>query len=167
MVTAVALFELFPAPRTLYSAEIPAIYRHVAAAPADSRVLELPFGVRDGTSSFGNFTARSQFFQTYHQKLLIGGYLSRVSRRRIAEIRKFEMLDALIVLSEGRTLDPAREARLVVEGPAFAARWRVSFVVIDCRRVPAAARAFALRAFRLVHVETDGNFELYRPAGAL
>ena len=41
-------------------------------------VLELPFGVRDGTSSHGNFTARSQFFQTYHHKPLIGGYLSRV-----------------------------------------------------------------------------------------
>ena len=166
VVTVAALFELLPLPRTLYSAEIPTIYRHVAAAAADSRVLDLPFGIRDGTSSVGNFTARSQFFQTYHQKPLIGGYLSRVSRRRIAEIRKFEMLDALIELSEGRTLDAAREARLIADGPAFAARWRVSFVVIDCGRVPAAARAFALRAFRLVHVETDGEFELYRPAGS-
>jgi hypothetical protein len=164
VVAVAAFFELSPLPRTLYSAEIPAVYRHVAAAPADTRILELPFGVRDGTSSIGNFTARSQFFQTYHEKPLIGGYLSRVSRRRVADIRKFEMLDALIELSEGRTLDPQREARLIAEGPAFAERWRLGFVMIDCAQVPAAARMFALRAFRLVHIETDGEFELYRPA---
>ena len=42
------IFELLPLPRVLYSAEVPRVYRHVAAAPADTRLLELPFGVRDG-----------------------------------------------------------------------------------------------------------------------
>ena len=166
-VTAVALLELLPAPRTLFSAEPPRIYRHIAAAPAETRVLELPFGVRDGTSSVGNFTARSQLYQTYHQKPLMGGYLSRVSRRRIDEVRRFDMLDALIDLSEGKTLRPRREARLVAEGPSFAARAQLGFVVIDRARSPAALRDFALRALRLVHVETDGGFELYRPADAV
>jgi hypothetical protein len=134
----------------------------VAAAPEDARVLELPFGVRDGTSSVGNFTARSQFFQTSHHKMLIGGYLSRVSRRRIAEIRRYQMLDALITLSEGRSLDPDREMRLIEEGPAFAKRYRVDFVVIDCTRAVEGLRLFAIKAFRLRHVESDGPFELYR-----
>ena len=122
-VTALLLFELLPVPRVLYSAEVPRVYRHIAAAPDDTRVLELPFGVRDGTSSVGNFTARSQFFQTYHHKMLFGGYLSRVSRRRISEIRRYEMLDALITLSEGGRSTPA--ARHTGRGrPAFAERWR-------------------------------------------
>lgn len=165
VLTAVSLllvFELLPLPRVLYSAEVPRVYRHVAAAPQETRVLELPFGVRDGTSSVGDFTARSQFFQTSHHKMLIGGYLSRVSRRRIAEIRRYEMLDALITLSEGRSLDPHRERRLIDEGPAFAKRHRVDFVVIDCTRAAEPLRLFAMRAFRLRHVESDGPFELYR-----
>ena len=79
---ALLLFELLPSPRPLYSAEIPRIYRYIAEVPGDVRVLELPSGIRDGTQSVGNFTARTQFFQTAHEKRLIGGYLSRVSRRR-------------------------------------------------------------------------------------
>ena len=40
--------ELVPGPRTLYSAEIPALYSTIAAdARPDVRVLELPVGVKD------------------------------------------------------------------------------------------------------------------------
>jgi hypothetical protein len=159
---AVLILELLPLPRQLYSAEVPRVYRHVAAAPPDARVLELPFGVRDGTSSVGDFTARSQFFQTSHHTMLIGGYLSRVSRRRIAEIRRYEMLDALITLSEGRAVDAGRQRRLIEEGPRFAKRHRVDFVVIDRMRAAEPLCLFAIKAFRLLHVETDGPFELYR-----
>jgi hypothetical protein len=159
---ALLVLELLPLPRELYSAEVPRVYRHVAAAPEDARVLELPFGVRDGTSSVGDFTARSQFFQTSHHRMIIGGYLSRVSRRRIAEIRRYEMLDALITLSERRSLEPGRERRLIEQGPAFAQRYRVDFVVIDRMRASAALRDFAMKAFRLQHVESDDSFELFR-----
>ena len=166
LVTAAALllFELLPAPRPLYSAAIPTVYRQVAAAAPDSRVLELPFGVRDGTTSAGNFTARSQFFQTAHGKRLIGGYLSRVSRRRVSEIRRDGMLDALIWLSEGQALDPSRARTLIEEGPAFIDRANIAYVVVDRARVPWALRDFAVRAYRLQLVEVDGEFELYRPA---
>jgi hypothetical protein len=147
----------------LYSAAVPRIYRHVAAAPSDARLLELPFGVRDGTSSVGNFTARSQYFQTAHEKLLIGGYLSRVSRTRVAEIRSDEILNALVELSEGKNLTAPLEARLVKVGPAFVRRANIAFVVVDRARAPDALRDFALRAFRLRLVETEGEFDLYRP----
>jgi hypothetical protein len=165
-VSVLLVFELLPAPRMLYSATIPAVYRHVAAAPTEVRVLELPVGIRDGTNSVGNFTARSQFFQTAHGKPLIGGYLSRVSRRRIRDTRRDPMLDALIWLSEGHELDPSRWRSLVEAGPAFAERSKIGFVIIDCARTTEAIREFAIRAFNLQLVESDGNFELYRPAVA-
>jgi hypothetical protein len=163
-VTVLLVFELLPVPRMLYSASVPSIYQHIAAAPADVRILELPFGVRDGTSSAGNFTARSQYFQTMHEKPLIGGYLSRVSRRRISEVRSYDMLDALILLSEGQPLPQKRETKLIESGPSFVARARLGFVVIDRARTPDALRDFAIRALRLQHIQTDGNFELYHPS---
>jgi hypothetical protein len=166
-VATLLLCELLPAPRTLYSAEMPRIYRYVAAAPEDARVLELPFGVRDGTKSVGNFTARSQFFQTYHHKALFGGYLSRVSRRRVSEIRQLEVLDSLIRLSEGMPLGPAAVSRLLSQAPEFTARSRLEFVVIDRGHASDALRELAIRAFRLHHVDTDGDFELYRPSPTL
>ena len=127
----------------LYSAAVPDFYRRIAAAPDDVRVLELPFGIRDGTSSVGDFTARSQFYQTVHGKRLIGGYLSRVSSRRVRDTRRDPMLDALIWLSEGRELDASRWRSLVETGPAFVERAKVGFVVIDRRRTTRAIREFA------------------------
>lgn len=164
--TAVLLvFELLPAPRPLYSAAVPAIYSHIAADPEDTlRVLELPFGIRDGTKDVGDFTARSQYFQTVHEKPLIGGYLSRVSRRRLADIRREPMVDALIWLSEGQPLDESRRRWLASDGPAFVRRARIGFVVVDRARTPDALRTLAVQAFALQLVDTDGNFELYRPA---
>ena len=75
--------ELLPAPRTLYSAKISPLSRSSRTTRGRCACSNLPFGVRDGTSSAGNFSARYQFNQTLHGKPLIGGYLSRVSSRRV------------------------------------------------------------------------------------
>jgi hypothetical protein len=165
-VAAVAVFELLPVPRTLYSAEIPRIYRHVAAADGDVRLLELPFGMRDGTSSYGNFTALSQYYQTMHQKPLAGGYLSRISKQRVEDAHGIKMVSALMTLSEGRPIDATAEARLIDDGPAFARRTRLGFVLIDRDRSPAALRDFAISALRLRLVDVEGQLELYRPGVA-
>jgi hypothetical protein len=162
-VGALLLFELVPAPRPIYSAAVPRIYQHVKDAPDDIRLLELPVGARDGTSSIGNFTARSQFYQTFHEKALVGGYLSRVSRRRIGLLRSNEMIDALLVLSEGDDIPDDVKDRLFDLGPVWIERSKIGFVVIDRARTSEALRAFATGALRLEHVETDGDLELYRP----
>jgi hypothetical protein len=157
------LFELLPAPRPLYSASVPAFYTRVAQDRRDVTLMELPVGVRDGTWSVGNFTARSQFFQTVHGKPLIGGYLSRVSRRRFVEMRQDVLLDALITLSEGGTLDRERESALVARGPDFIRRGRIGYVVIDNGRTPPRLRDFAVRALRLQHVAAEDSYDLFVP----
>jgi len=162
-VGALLLFELLPAPRPIYSATIPRIYQQVKDAPGDVRLLELPVGARDGTSSVGNFTARSQFYQTFHEKPLVGGYLSRVSRQRIDAIRSNQMVDALLVLSEEGHISDETRAKLVDLGPAWTEQSKIGFVVIDRPRTSQALRDFAIGALRLEHVETDGDLELYRP----
>jgi hypothetical protein len=158
------LFELSPAPRPLYSASVPAFYTRVALDPRDVTLMELPVGVRDGTSSVGDFTARSQFFQTVHGKPLVGGYLSRVSRKRIAQLRQDPLLDALITLSEGGNLDAVREAALVERGDEFIRRGRLGYVVIDNDRTPPPLRNFAVRALHLRHVAAEGSYDLFVPA---
>jgi hypothetical protein len=78
--------ELLPAPVTLYSAQIPPLYRYVDAAPPATVLLELPTGVADGVSNLGAFSARTEFNQTAHGKTVMGGFLSRVPRRRVEEV---------------------------------------------------------------------------------
>jgi hypothetical protein len=73
------------------------------------------------------------------------------------------MLDALITLSEGRTIDPQREAALIARGPAFTRSTPVEFVVIDRKRASPGLQAFAMRAFHLKRIDGDAQFDLYVP----
>jgi hypothetical protein len=160
----VAAFELLPAPLTLHSAEVPPLYRYVAATPRDARLLELPFGVRDGTLSVGNFTARTQFYQTAHGRTIMGGYLSRLSARRIREVRADPVRNALAILSENDRLTPQQEADLLARGPAFVRAWNIHYVVIDTQAASPVLNGMAIKAFRLSHVETNGELALYATA---
>jgi hypothetical protein len=163
-VVALALVvELWPGPRPLYSAAIPSVYDRVRDDPRDVRILELPFGVRDGTSSEGDFSARYQFHQTAHGKPLMGGYLSRVSPRRLAEIRESPTLSALLVLSSGFAVPAAELDALVATAPQFVDGARLAWVVVHKSRTQPALHAFVVRALALERVAEDGDTILYRP----
>jgi hypothetical protein len=73
------------------------------------------------------------------------------------------MLDALLWLSEGRDLDASRWRSLVDNGPAFARRAQLGFVVIERERTARALREFAVRAFDLQLIASDEEFDLYVP----
>lgn len=160
---ALLVFELWPAPRPLYAATIPSLFEIIARDPRPIRVLHLPFGVRDGTFSAGNFSARALFYQTAHGKPLIGGYLSRISRQAVADVRAQPTLDALVTLSEGATLSADHAAWVAARGERFVTRSRLGYVVIDHRLAPPALTDFAIGAWRLEEVAREGELALYRP----
>jgi hypothetical protein len=166
LVAAVLLFEVLPAPRPLYSAEVPGIYHQIASDPREVRVLELPFGVRDGLSSVGDFSAASQYYQTFHHKRLIGGYLSRVSQQRVAEIRRRPILRALIDLSEGREVSAEARRSLRLVAPSFVRASRLGYVVVDRSRASPSLAAFAIETLDLEKIGVSGGRELYRPRPA-
>jgi hypothetical protein len=157
--------ELIPAPLTLYSAEIPPLYRHVAAAPPSTVLLEMPTGVADGVSSLGAFTARTEFNQTAHGRPVMGGFLSRIARRRVEEVLMNPVHRALAMLSEKRTLTEDERAALLEQGPAFIRDKRIGFVVIDRTRTSPDVEALVTHALHLRHVETNGSFVLYPTSG--
>jgi hypothetical protein len=157
--------ELWPAPRTLYSATISPIYDTIAADPRDVRVLTLPFGVRDGVSSIGNFRPRSQFNQTRHEKRLIGGYLSRISRKRTERMRaERPTLAILMKLSEPQPLSADDVSTLAARGERFVSGTDLGYVVIDSRFVPEGSARAVIDAWRLEELQRDQHLTLYRPA---
>jgi hypothetical protein len=153
--------ELAPVPRTLFSAEIPAVYRIIAADPRPVRVLELPFGVRDGTFAVGNFSARYLYNQTLHGKQLLGGYLSRISQRRVDDVRSQPTLDALIRLSEGQTLSAAEYEIIRARGRRFVRRSNLAYVVVH-EATPPALLQLAIDAWQLEEVARMDGKVLYR-----
>jgi hypothetical protein len=161
---AVLIFELLPAPRTLYSAEISPVYDRIAADARDVRVLSLPFGVRDGTWETGNFRPRSLFNQTRHGKNLIGGYLSRVSPNRVDRMRRqFPTLDALIKLSEKAPIGTEVEAVLRERGNRLVTQANLGYVVIDSRFITPERAQLVIDAFRLRELQRDAHLTLYEP----
>jgi hypothetical protein len=164
IVAALLAFELWPAPRTLYSAEISSLYDRIAADPRPVKVLVLPFGVRDGVWETGNFRPRTQYNQTRHGKALIGGYLSRVSPKRVEKMRaQYPTLNALIKLSENRPLDPSVQATLAERGDRLVKQGNIGYVVIDERFIPPERAALVIDAFKLREVARDRHLALYEP----
>jgi hypothetical protein len=162
-VGAVLVFELLPAPRTLYSASVPAFYHTIANDPRPVRVLQLPFGVRDGTFTAGNFSAKSLFYQTIHGKRLLGGYLSRISAKRLKAVRSQPTLDALVIMSEGGTLSPPHAAWIRSRGPGFIERANIGYVVVDEAQTPRHLVEFVMGAWNLTEVARDQGMVLYVP----
>ena len=155
--------ELAPAPRPLYSAEIPSLSRIVASDRRPVGLLELPFGLRDGLSSLGDFTPQSQFFQTFHQKPLYGGYLSRISDARKATYRARPVLGALMTLSEGHELTAEQTTRARTAAASFVDRTKLGYVIIDETRTTPALRDFVIDVLRLRKISESGPRELYAP----
>ena len=159
--------ELTPAPRRLYSAAVPDVYASIAATRDESgRLLELPTGVRDGTSSLGNFSASAAYFQTAHRRPLIGGYMSRVSSWRRRAHQRAPMLRALFALSEGREISPEWEEAARQSRDRFLRRSCVRFVVLDKHRASESLRRFAVGTLGLRLLHEDPDYALFVPDSA-
>jgi hypothetical protein len=164
-VVAVALtLELIPAPRRLYSAAVPSVYEVIATTDETSgRLLDLPTGIRDGVESLGNFSASSQYFQTTHQRQLIGGYLSRVSRKRKRDNEQTPMLKALLALSQGEDVTPGETRAAQESRDEFLARSCVKWVILNKQSASPQLRAFAVDVLRLSAVHEDPDYVLLKP----
>jgi hypothetical protein len=164
LVATALTLELMAVPRPLYSAAVPDVYRLIATTTDETgRLLELPTGIRDGTSSLGNFNASTQYFQTSHRRRLIGGYLSRVSGWRRTENMRTPILRALFTLSEGREISEAWTQEALRSRGAFLARSCVRFVIIDRLRATESLRTFAVDTLNLTSVHQDQRYELFIP----
>ena len=161
-VGALLIFELFPAPRTLYSARVPAVYEIVAKDPRPVRILSLPFGLRDGLSSGGDVSVATQYYQTVHGKRLIGGYVSRLPGRTMARYRRHPVFGVIIDLSERQVVEQARIDEALHQSPRTLTRFEIGYVVINTVKTSPELQEFARRAFQLTFVARDGPRELYR-----
>lgn len=166
LAVAVLLFiELLPVPRVLYSAHIPAVYQAIAADPRDVAVVDLPLGLRDGVRSYGRYNTARQFYQAFHGKRIVGGYISRLSTAQIAGLQRFPVRSTLLKLSEGLEV-PAVPASVIREqGQRFIERARLGYVVVNRQRTPPAAFEYAREAFQLELLMESEGLALYRPKG--
>ncbi|MGH9374457.1 MAG: hypothetical protein ACRD15_23310 [Vicinamibacterales bacterium] len=161
LVGSLLLIELMPAPRTIHNARVPAFYATIAADPRDVRVLHLPFGLRDGLTSTGDFSAYAQFLQTFHEKPLIGGYLSRLPGGGVTRYRRIRLFRLLFDLSERRPVSPDRMESAIEQAHDEAPPLQIGYVVVDTTRASPQLIAFAKSALDLQRIATEQGQELY------
>ena len=165
VVAALLAFELAPLPRQLYAASVPEIFRTVASDPRDVRVLDIPLGFVDGEGGEGRNDASSQYYQTFHQKQIIGGRMSRISMRQRERQRMFPVIRLLLRASEGQELNPHEIARARRAAPGFIRRSRLGYVVIDRGAAGPKLRDLAIDILDLEKIGESDVRELYRPRG--
>lgn len=161
-VAALLVAELAPMPRQLYSARVPEIYKIVAADPRPVRILHLPFGFRDGTRTFGRYNTARLYYQTYHEKRSLGGYLSRLPEMELSRQRESRVVRTLLYLSEGGPPNRLPDEVLRARGARFVRRSNLGYVVVNTATAPPAAVDYAVTSFGLELVASSDGLDLYK-----
>lgn len=167
LIAALLSFELLAAPRTLYPADMPAVMRTIANDSRPVKVLHIPFGIRDGLATHGNFNPAALYYQTAHHKPLVGGYLSRLSEARQTLFLTHPVTGPLIRLSEGRTISAEDRESARAAAPTFMRDLQIGWVVIDEQTATPELQAFVIETLGVSLQERSDVWALYAPTTGL
>jgi hypothetical protein len=123
------LFEGMAVPLPMTAADIPQIYRTIGLDRAGGAVLELPFGVRDGRRVWGYlFPPERLYYQTVHQKPLVGGYISGIPDRIFSLYEDQPILRRLVAL---QTAPDRAQSIPRDEFVKWSGEWGITWVILD------------------------------------
>lgn len=157
--------EAFGPPRRVFRARLPERYEMVAADRCDVAVLRLPTGVKDGRRERGRFNSRVQFRQALHGKRLVGGYLSRLSDDVVEAYNSHPTLNALLDLSEGKSITPEARALGLREARSLSRTLGLGFISLDKTETSAELRDFVHEAFAPTVIHKVWPFVVSVPFG--
>lgn len=158
-------FETFGPPRRVFRARLPERYELVAADRCDVAILRLPTGIKDGTRERGRFNSRVQFRQALHGKRLVGGYLSRLDDDVVEAYNAHPTLNALLDLSEGKSLTPEVRALAFKEARGLSRTLGLGFIALDKTQTSEEMRDFVREAFEPVVIHKVWPFVVAVPFG--
>ena len=151
------LVDFCAAPFPMHRLDAPPVYERLAALPMGG-VLEVPFGFRDGFGEEGRFGPSALYYQSIHEKPIVGGYIARLPPSVRAKYHESPVLDSLIRLSANETppapLPAGADARTALRSSG------VRYVVVNAPAAPPAARDFVM-SMRLRLLMDDGTRQLY------
>lgn len=94
------MIDFLPVPFPIQAVDRPAVYTMLRSLPPGG-VLEIPLGVRDGFGADGRIDPRTLFYQSIHERPMVGGYISRVPQSIKDAYRASPVLGPLLRLSGG------------------------------------------------------------------
>jgi hypothetical protein len=155
--------DYLPAPFPLVALDRPPIYDVLKARPEGGSVCELPLGVRDGFGERGLFDDRVLYYQTIHQRPLVGGFVARLPRAVDAAYSLDPLLSALLRLSARSRLRSGAEAPLpdrVVATDRFRHNG-IAFIMLNRRTASPELVDYVERTLPLTRIADDDERSLY------
>jgi len=160
--TALLAFEQLVLPIPLSDLRVPAVYQTIHDEPGDFSVLELPVGWRNSITLQGEMEDRAQFFQTVHQKRLLGGITSRTPQFKFQYFLEAPVLNSLIALEMDRELDDVRLAQDRAAAADVLRFFDIRYVDVDRALAGAAVEEYARDVFPMQEVYRDESRTVYR-----
>lgn len=155
------VIDLTPAPFPLVALDHPALYDFVRADAQPGSVLELPLGVRDGFGEQGLLDHRVLYYQSIHERPLVGGFVARLPLSTRAALASDGLVQHLLTLSSpGAPPQPRLESSGGEAGNLE--RLGVAFVVVDDTRASDALKAFVAERLPLQKVVRESGRTLFR-----
>ncbi|MBI4786380.1 MAG: hypothetical protein HY782_04970 [Chloroflexi bacterium] len=104
-------FEQLVLPIPLADLRAPSGLQAIRDTPGDFAVLDLPLGWRGSISLQGRMDDKAQFYQTFHQKRILGGITSRTPQWKFQYFLEAPVINSLIALETEREVDDTRRAQ--------------------------------------------------------
>lgn len=155
------VFDYLAAPFPLYQLDRPAIYETLAREEGPGAVCELPLGVRDGFGEQGRLDHRVLFYQSIHERPLVGGFVARLPQPTLDTYLQAPVIDSLLRLSAGAPL----EKRDTMTSPSEIAKdlqmHGIRWFVLNRQTSPSSLIEYVETMLPLRLVERKGERELY------
>jgi hypothetical protein len=124
------LFEHLALPLPLSDARVPAVYETIAADPLPVSVMHAPLGWRNSFGVLGAERTLIQYYQSVHQKPMLGGNISRAPDFKMDYFRRIPLFQAIINVETGRELSPELAAVAAEQADEMIYLYNVGYVLL-------------------------------------
>jgi hypothetical protein len=128
--TAAILFEHLALPLPLTDARIPAVYETIAAEPGEFSILQLPLGWRNSFGTLGAEETRLQYYQSYHQKRLLAGNISRAPAFKFEYFKRIPLFRAITEVEMYRTPDQDTIVRAQAQAGELLTLYDIRYLIV-------------------------------------
>lgn len=150
-----------PAAPAIYAPGRPHVYDALASGVRQGAVLELPLGLRDGFGEIGRLDSRVLYYQWFHRRPILGGFVARLPPSVIERYRAMPIVSALLRLSGGAPLGGEDVAADRDAAAAALAAADIRFVVLNVRHAPPDLVAFVEQVLDLEPLAADDERVAY------
>ena len=149
---ALIAFEHLSIPLPLSDMRIPEAYKAIASDPEPGTVLEIPLAWRNSfriTGTMHPIIMFEQYYQTFHQRPILGGNTSRNPEFKFQYFTEAPILNSIIALENGHTLWPEVIEEDKKLAPYFLQFFGIRYIVLHPRQVPPSLLSYLAEVFGL------------------